>query len=180
MWHPLVQTNSANGRRSLLIGAHPSQVIDWPLDEGRALLQDLLQRATTQPAIDSHQWSDSDVVIWDNRAALHRATAYDAARHRWLMQRTTIGNPDFLVDLHALAKSEQLTRPQRPRWASAWQRAWWVVRASPRMIACLARRESASHAVPERASDPLKAGTNLFSDPIFLSENFTRAGRPTR
>jgi alpha-ketoglutarate-dependent taurine dioxygenase len=35
------------------------------------------------------------VVIWDNRCVLHRATPYDATRHRRLLQRTTVsGDPD--------------------------------------------------------------------------------------
>jgi alpha-ketoglutarate-dependent 2,4-dichlorophenoxyacetate dioxygenase len=29
-------------------------------------------------------------VIWDNRAVLHRATAYDTVRYKRLMQRTTV------------------------------------------------------------------------------------------
>ena len=37
-----------------------------------------------------HEWSEGDLVIWDNRAALHRATPYDTTRHARLMQRTTI------------------------------------------------------------------------------------------
>lgn len=96
VWHPLVQTNPVTGRRSLLIGAHASLIVDWPLDKGRALLDDLLARATASTAIFSHHWANGDVVIWDNRAALHRATAYDTARYRRLMQRTTISNPDIL------------------------------------------------------------------------------------
>jgi alpha-ketoglutarate-dependent 2,4-dichlorophenoxyacetate dioxygenase len=96
VWHPLAQTNPVTGRRSLLIGAHASRIIDWPLEKGQALLEGLLERATVPSAIYSHQWGDGDVIVWDNRAALHRATAYDTVRYRRLMQRTTIGNPDIL------------------------------------------------------------------------------------
>ncbi len=96
VWHPLVQTNPVTGRRSLLIGAHASRIVGWPLDEGRDLLDDLLSRATRAEAIHSHAWQHGDVVIWDNRATLHRATAYDSVRYRRLMQRTTIGNPGIL------------------------------------------------------------------------------------
>jgi alpha-ketoglutarate-dependent taurine dioxygenase len=60
------------------------------------LLDELLQRATVPEAIHSHAWLQHDVVIWDNRSALHRATAYDSVRYRRLMQRTTIGNPGIL------------------------------------------------------------------------------------
>jgi alpha-ketoglutarate-dependent 2,4-dichlorophenoxyacetate dioxygenase len=80
----------------VLIGAHASVVVGRPRAEGEALLADLLARATGSDAIHSHRWSEGDVVIWDNRSVLHRATAYDASRHRRLMQRTTIGNPGIL------------------------------------------------------------------------------------
>ncbi|MCP5152505.1 MAG: TauD/TfdA family dioxygenase [Chromatiales bacterium] len=96
VWHPLVQVNPVTGRRSLLIGAHASLIVGRPAAEGARLLEDLLARATVPEAIYSHRWSVGDVVIWDNRSVLHRATAYDAKRHRRLMQRTTIGNPAIL------------------------------------------------------------------------------------
>ena len=41
-----------------------------------------------------HEWEAGDLVVWDNRCVLHRATPYDAERYRRLMQRTTIsGDP---------------------------------------------------------------------------------------
>lgn len=94
--HPLVQVNPRTGRRSLLIGAHAARVVGREVEAGRALLAELLERATQPSAVFSHHWHAGDVVIWDNRAVLHRATAYDSARHRRLMQRTTIGNPAIL------------------------------------------------------------------------------------
>ena len=50
----------------------------WSVDEGRALLADLLARATTPERVYRHQWSVGDMVIWDNRGVLHRACRYDA------------------------------------------------------------------------------------------------------
>ena len=94
--HPLVQTNPVTGRRSLLIGAHAAAIVDWPAEKGAALLADLLDRATRPELIYSHRWQAGDVVIWDNRSVLHRATAYDAVNRRRLMQRTTISNPAVL------------------------------------------------------------------------------------
>jgi alpha-ketoglutarate-dependent taurine dioxygenase len=44
----------------------------------------------------SHRWQVGDVVIWDNRSVLHRATAYDRVNRRRLMQRTTVSNPAVL------------------------------------------------------------------------------------
>ena len=94
--HPLVQLNAATGRRSVLIGAHASRIVGWPLDEGRALLEELLELATRPEHCYRHEWCEGDIVVWDNRASLHRATPYDGVRHARLMQRTTISNPGAL------------------------------------------------------------------------------------
>ena len=90
--HRLVQTNPVNGRKSLYIGAHASHIEGMPLEEGRALLNDLLDHATGPAAIYAYRWGVGDVVVWDNRCLLHRATPFDVTRYRRLMQRTTISD----------------------------------------------------------------------------------------
>jgi alpha-ketoglutarate-dependent 2,4-dichlorophenoxyacetate dioxygenase len=90
--HPLVQMNAATGRESLLIGAHADRIDGWPEDESRVLLDELLATAAREENVYRHEWADHDLVIWDNRSALHRATHYDATRYRRLMQRTTVQN----------------------------------------------------------------------------------------
>jgi len=97
--HKLVRTNAGNGRKSVLIGAHASSIVDWPEEKSRALLDDLIERATQPENCLRHEWRSGDVIIWDNQAAVHRATAYDSVKHRRLMQRTTISSqgawPEF-------------------------------------------------------------------------------------
>jgi alpha-ketoglutarate-dependent 2,4-dichlorophenoxyacetate dioxygenase len=96
--HPLVRTNPANGRRSLFLGAHASHVEGLPLDEGRALLRTLLDHVTQPEFCYRHEWQEGDLVVWDNRCVLHRATPYDTTRHKRLMQRTTVsGDPAELA-----------------------------------------------------------------------------------
>ena len=90
--HHLVRTNKANGKKSVMIGAHAKVIVGWPENESRALLDDLLIRATRPENSFRHQWREGDVVIWDNQAALHRASKYDTSRHKRLMQRTTISS----------------------------------------------------------------------------------------
>lgn len=90
--HRLVRTNKANGLKSVMIGAHAKCVVGWPEKESRALLDDLLARATRPENTYRHDWETGDVIIWDNQAAVHRATEYDTANHRRLMQRTTISS----------------------------------------------------------------------------------------
>ncbi|MGE0223918.1 MAG: TauD/TfdA dioxygenase family protein [Acetobacteraceae bacterium] len=91
-WQTMVRVNPVNGRKAIFAGAHASHVIGWPLDEGRAFIKWLNEFATQDRFCYAHAWREGDLVIWDNRAVLHRATAYDTVRHKRLMQRTTIAD----------------------------------------------------------------------------------------
>ena len=64
---------TAPGRKSLVLGATTDHVVGMDPDEGRALLDDLLDRATTPDRVYRHEWQVGDLVIWDNRGVLHRA-----------------------------------------------------------------------------------------------------------
>ncbi len=86
----LVRTNPVNGRKSVYVGAHASHIVGWPVEAGRALLRELTDFVTEPRFRHSHRWRQGDLVIWDNRCLLHRATPYDAVRHQRLMQRTTV------------------------------------------------------------------------------------------
>ena len=88
--HPVVRTNPVNGRPALFLGAHASHIAGWPLAEGRAFLAELLAHVTQPEFCYRHEWHEADLVIWDNRCVLHRATPFDAGRHRRFMQRTTV------------------------------------------------------------------------------------------
>ena len=90
--HPLVWTHQS-GRHSLVLGATASHVAGMDLEDGRALLADLLARSTTPDRIYRHEWSVGDMVIWDNRGVLHRACRYDAASPRD-MHRTTLSGDE--------------------------------------------------------------------------------------
>jgi alpha-ketoglutarate-dependent 2,4-dichlorophenoxyacetate dioxygenase len=87
--HKLVRTNRQNGRKSLLIGIHAWRIAGWDDERSRKLI-DSLNARTEALGVYSHKWLPGDVVIWDNQATLHRATAYDTTKYRRLMQRTTI------------------------------------------------------------------------------------------
>jgi alpha-ketoglutarate-dependent 2,4-dichlorophenoxyacetate dioxygenase len=89
-WQTMVRENPVNHRKAIYAGAHASHVIGWPREEGRAFIKWLNEFATQPQFVYSHAWRKRDLVIWDNRAALHRATAYDTQGHKRLMQRTTV------------------------------------------------------------------------------------------
>jgi len=97
--HPLVRTNPANGLKALYLGAHASHIDGMPVAQGRALLAELQAHVTRPEFCHRHEWREGDLVVWDNRCVLHRATPYDSVRHKRLMQRTTVGgDPAELVD----------------------------------------------------------------------------------
>jgi len=89
--HPLVWTH-ASGRKSLVLGVSADHVVGMGLDAGRALLADLLERATVADKVYSHKWSVGDTVIWDNRGVLHRAAPYDPDSPREMLRTTVLGD----------------------------------------------------------------------------------------
>jgi len=92
--HPLVRANPVNGRRALFLGAHASHIEGMSVEEGRALLRELLEHVTRPEFCYRHEWQEGDLVIWDNRCVLHRGTPYDTTRYKRLLQRTTVsGDP---------------------------------------------------------------------------------------
>ena len=89
--HPLVWTH-CSGRKSLVLGASADYIVGMDLDEGRALLTELLDRATQPDLVYSHTWSVGDTVIWDNNGVLHRAAPYDPDSPREMLRTTVLGD----------------------------------------------------------------------------------------
>jgi alpha-ketoglutarate-dependent taurine dioxygenase len=89
--HPLIWSHRS-GRKSLVLGASAHYVVGMDRDEGQALLDELLKRATTAEQVYSHNWSIGDTVIWDNRGVLHRAAPYDATSPREMLRTTVLGD----------------------------------------------------------------------------------------
>jgi alpha-ketoglutarate-dependent 2,4-dichlorophenoxyacetate dioxygenase len=87
--HPLVRVIPRSGRRSLYLASHASRIVDWPLPEGRLLLRDLIEHATQPQFVYRHRWAIGDLVIWDNRATMHRARPFDDLTHRRELRRVT-------------------------------------------------------------------------------------------
>ena len=87
--HSLVRTNARTQRRSLYLASHASRILDWPVPEGRLLLRDLVEHATQAQFVYRHAWRVGDLVIWDNRATMHRARPFDDANQRRELRRVT-------------------------------------------------------------------------------------------
>ena len=87
--HPLVRTIPRSKRRALYLASHASRIVDWPVPEGRLLLRDLIEHATQPQFVYRHRWNVGDLVIWDNRCTMHRATPFEDAKYRRELRRVT-------------------------------------------------------------------------------------------
>jgi alpha-ketoglutarate-dependent 2,4-dichlorophenoxyacetate dioxygenase len=89
--HKVVQIHPGSGRKALYIAAHASHIVDMPLEEGRTLISDLIAFATQPQFVRAVVWQQpGDLVIWDNRCTMHRATSFEDTRYRRDMRRTTV------------------------------------------------------------------------------------------
>lgn len=80
--HPLVRTHPESGRKALYIAAHLGEIVGWPKDEARAFIDELMQFATQPRFVHAHVWRERDLVIYDNRSVMHRATPFDTQGQR--------------------------------------------------------------------------------------------------
>ena len=87
----LVRRHPGSGRLSLFLSAHAGEIVGWPVPEARAFLRDLNEHATQRRFVYAHEWRVGDLVMWDNRAMMHRARRYDPNQVREL-HRTTVGD----------------------------------------------------------------------------------------
>jgi taurine dioxygenase len=83
---PLVRTHPENGTKALYF--HPvksENIVGMTPEDSQALLTELLNRSIRDEFVYRHKWRKGDMLIWDNRAALHRANFdYDPNEHRLL------------------------------------------------------------------------------------------------
>ncbi|CAH0441517.1 TauD/TfdA dioxygenase family protein [Ralstonia pseudosolanacearum] len=92
MPQPVVRTHSESKTNALYIGG----IVPWRIVGMEPHRSDALMAQLHAIAFDEqrfgyrHRWRAGDLLMWDNRRVVHRATTYDMARHRRLMYRTTI------------------------------------------------------------------------------------------
>ena len=88
--HPLVRTHPATRRSALFLGRRRNAYINGlPLAESEDLLNRLWAHAGKPEFAWYQKWSVGDLIMWDNRCAMHRRDAFDPASRR-LMHRTQI------------------------------------------------------------------------------------------
>lgn len=94
--HPLVRTHAPTGLKSLFVSGHIERIEGMPVEKGRALVAELIEWCTRPEYVYRHRWRQNDLVMWDNRCALHRATVIPTSEPR-LMHRATIAGDGPVV-----------------------------------------------------------------------------------
>ena len=87
--HPVVRTHPETGRKALYVNPYYTEsFVGWTPEESRLLIEWLMQLATRQENIYRHSWRQGDVLMWDNRCAMHYAV-YDYGSKPRLFHRAT-------------------------------------------------------------------------------------------
>jgi alpha-ketoglutarate-dependent 2,4-dichlorophenoxyacetate dioxygenase len=86
---PLVRTHPGSKRKLLWVGIHATHIVGMTVPEGRMLLMDLMEHATQRSFVYQHKWRVGDLVMWDNRAVLHRGRRFDLGERREMRRATT-------------------------------------------------------------------------------------------
>ncbi len=79
-----VWRNPVNGREAIYVASHAFAVEGMDAEAGQAFIDDLTAKATKPEVVYSHAWREGDVLIWDQRSVLHRATPWDYSQPRKL------------------------------------------------------------------------------------------------
>jgi taurine dioxygenase len=88
--HPVVRTHPETGRKCLYLGDHAEYIQGMPYDDGRALIEELNALAIHPDLTYEHRWRTGELLAWDNRCVLHRATGYDAGKQGRVIRRCTV------------------------------------------------------------------------------------------
>ena len=89
--HPLVRTHPDTGRKALYLNFNRlDRIVGLERQESDALLDELAAEARKPEHHHGHAWKPGDVVVWDNRATMHRVDVDYPVGEPRIMQRVLI------------------------------------------------------------------------------------------
>ncbi len=89
-YHPIIRTHPETGRAALYLGRrHNSYIENFPVSESEETLDKIWAHTTKKKFVWEHVWRVGDVLMWDNRCAMHRRDAFDDGARR-VMHRAQI------------------------------------------------------------------------------------------
>lgn len=80
-----VWPNPANGREALYLASHAFRIDGLPDDEAQALIDEAIEWCTQDRYVHTHTWLPGDVLVWDERATLHRGRPWPYEHERTLV-----------------------------------------------------------------------------------------------
>jgi len=88
--HPIIRTHPVTGGKSLYLGRRLNGYIEgYSVEESEKLLDRLWAHCAKPEFAWTHKWAVGDLLIWDNRCAIHRRDSFDGSERR-VMHRTQI------------------------------------------------------------------------------------------
>ncbi len=91
---PVVRTHPETGRKALYVSeGQTTHIVGMTDEESAAILGFLFEHAVQPEFIYRHRWSQHDIVMWDNRCAMHLAVRYDMTKTRHMHRTTLKGEP---------------------------------------------------------------------------------------
>jgi taurine dioxygenase len=95
---PVVRVHPETGRKALYLGEKVKRFDGMTEEESKPLIDYLNRHATRPEFVYRHQWRENDIVVWDNRCALHQALGdFDETQIRHLERTTVMGTPSGYV-----------------------------------------------------------------------------------
>lgn len=82
--------NDYTGRKSLYLSSTIGKIVGWSMPESRYFVDNLIALATQRDNVYSHEWEVDDLIIWDNRQCMHRATPLARLDEPRVFHRTTV------------------------------------------------------------------------------------------
>ena len=89
---PLVKVHPDTGLENLLVGRHAHDIDGMDPVESERFLDELNEAACSDDRVHYHEWNVGDVVVWDNRRLMHRATEFDLTHPRRIWHTRIAGN----------------------------------------------------------------------------------------
>ena len=92
--HPVARTHPDTGKKAIYVNpVRIEQFEGMEIEESQALLNELIDFVSQDRFVYRHEWTRGDMVIWDNRQALHQATTdYDKSQFRKLYRMMVEGD----------------------------------------------------------------------------------------
>ena len=105
---PMTWLNPVNERRALYLASHAGAIEGMEQSAAQELLARLMEQATRPEYRYSHSWQQGDVLMWDNRATMHRGRPWRGSEARSIVRITISASEQDGLAQAMLGVSEEL------------------------------------------------------------------------